>query len=210
MPVKLYGANLFGRALTGKEVRHLNNAPGGPDGVDADVQYRLGAPGSESMLDRQHGICCGITVAWIIGVCHRRKESINPPLFEEYFKNVLRFQGAYAKDKKGNQSTIDDIDDIQPHGLVRTDHGKCKYGDILSKLPQTTSWASYLGIWHHAIGVARSAINSFYIMDPNGGLFVYTTAQAFESDLHELCEARRVKKGEPVDAKIRYNNFQRT
>jgi hypothetical protein len=32
-----------------------------------DVQYNLGAP--------RRGICCGITIAWIIGVCHDRDDA---------------------------------------------------------------------------------------------------------------------------------------
>ncbi|MGN6226233.1 MAG: hypothetical protein ACTHNM_02265 [Dyella sp.] len=213
MAVNLYGASLFGNAYKSAVIRGKNNAPGGEGGVDVDVQYRLGAPGSASMLDRKHGICCGITVAWIIGFCHGNDEAKNTTNFPDYFANTLRFQGAYLKDHKGNVSSIDDLDGIHPHGLVRAGNGKCAVNALSGLYPDGT-WAAYLGVWHHAIGIGRTGGGfghsaRYCIMDPNAGLFKYKNKSEFTADVRALCEARRASKGESAGAKISYTFFKK-
>jgi hypothetical protein len=181
--------------------------------VDDDVQFRLGADGAGSIKDRRHGICCGITIAWIVGFCHKRDEAVNTTNFARYFTDVLRFQGAYLKDNKGTVGSIDDLNAIQPEGLRRSGNGKCT-GPQLSGLFPGGTWAAYLGIWHHAIGVGvndRTLRSSRYcIMDPNAGLFKYDGEAAFVDDLRQLVEARRLRKGEAAGAKVSYTFFKKT
>lgn len=213
MAVTLYGASLFGNAYKSSVIKGKNNAPGGDGGVDVDVQYRLGAPGSPTMLDRKHGICCGITVAWDIGFCHGRAEAVNTTNFSSYFMNQLRFQGAYLKDHKGNVNSIDDLDGIHPHGLARAGSGKCKVDDLSGLYPDGT-WAAYLGIWHHAVGIGRmggGVLGSarYCIMDPNAGLFKYKNKSEFTADVRQLCEARRASKNQSAQSKISYTFFKK-
>ena len=213
MAVMLYGENLFGNAYKESVMRGKNNAPGGEGGVDVDVQYRLGADGSALMKDRRHGICCGITIAWVVGFCHGRDEAINTTNFASYFMNQLRFQGAYMKDNKGNVGSIEDLNGIHPHGLVRAGSGKCAVNELSALSPGGTS-AAYLGIWHHAIGIGTyggSLIGGkrYCIMDPNAGLFKYKDKADFIADVKQLCEARRARKGEGAGAKISYTFFKK-
>jgi len=213
MSVQLYGAALFGRAHKECVIKGKNNAPGGEGGVDEDVQYRLGAPGAAAKLDRKHGICCGIAIAWIVGLCHAYKDATNTSTFYPYFINQLRFQGAYLKDNKGSVNSIDDLDGIHPHGLVRVRNGRCAVNALSAMYPSGT-WAAYLGIWHHAVGIGaldrgRSRSKRYFIMDPNGGLFKYRNKADFTADVMALCEARRTRKQQGPDAKISYTFFKR-
>jgi hypothetical protein len=205
--VRLYGDDLFGRSSTQMVITGLNSAPGGIGGVDEDVQNRLGAVGAPQMVDRRHGICCGITLTWIIGFCHNRDDAKNPTKFSSYFTNVLRFQGAYLKDFKGNVTALDTLDGISAQGLAKGAAGKCipiEFGRGI-RFP-SARWAAYLGVWHHAIGVGWT-FGSWCIMDPNAGLFCYENADGFLHDLNQLCEARRVRKGEAPGAKMSYTFF---
>lgn len=207
MAVTLYGKSLFGNAYKSAVVRGMNNAPGGDGGVDSDVQHNLGAPGGSSMKDRKHGICCGITVAWIVGVCHKRDDAVNSTGFDAYFRNVLRFQGAYIKDFKGNVDAMDDLQGIQPQGLGKAASGKCTEDELSGLFPSSGAWASYLGLYHHAVGIGYSG-SRYLIMDPNAGLFKYKSKSDFISDVKALCAARRqAKNGDP---KFRFTIFKKT
>ncbi len=197
VPIQLYNAGLFGQATEHIIVRSLNNAPGGYDGVDHDVQYRLGANNSPNgMLDRRHGICCGITIAWLVGLIGGRSEAVSSSEkeFKDYFNNVLRFQGAYLKDYKGNIGALDALDIIQPQGCkLITKNKHLLPHQIVNDLPSKPVWAAYLGIYHHAIGIGYQNYR-YFIMDPNAGLFNYRNKGKFLTDLNKLIEARRTKK----------------
>lgn len=203
MAQTLYGATLFTRANQEAVIRGKNNAPGGADGVDADVQVRLGAPGLEdiglSAKDRKHGICCGITLSWLIGFCHSVQGAQSCAHFPDYFRDNLRFQGAYFKDNKGNVHSIDDLANAGfAHGCVKicksssVSMNTFKLSNLGGGLPD--KFAMYLGIWHHAIGAAVTK-GRYYIMDPNAGLFAYFDQKDWEADLNDLVEARRKSKG---------------
>ena len=196
IPIQLYGAPLLGKATEHKEIRRLNNAPGGQGGVDFDVQYRLGATASPlGALDRRHGICCGITIAWIVGFVNGRPEASRVDKFESYFQNVLRFQGAYLKDVKGNIGGIDELGQVFAHNCIRISQSRHMLPhNVAANLPNEPVWAAYLGIYHHAIGIGYLNYRHF-IMEPNAGLFSYQNKRNFISDLQNLIEARRVKKG---------------
>lgn len=213
MSVQLYGKNLFGNAYKSAVIRGKNNAPGGADGVDSDVQFNLGAPGASAMKDRKHGICCGITIAWIVGVCHGRADAVNTTGFEAYFRDVLRFQGAYLKDYKGNVDALDDLDGIQPLGLKKSSTGKCTSAELSGRFPASGSWASYLGLYHHAVGVGAHAAGllsgtRYLIMDPNAGLFKYKHKSDFIEDVKQLCDARREAKGR--DPNFKFTIFKKS
>lgn len=191
-PIHLYGASLFGNATDHETVRRLNNAPGGAEGVDYDVQYRLGAKDSPlGNLDRSHGICCGITIAWIIGFVHGRSEASQCAKFNDYFRDVLRFQGAYIKDAKGNVGAFDELAQIYAHGCVQISKNlQLLPHTVDAALPDLPRWAAYLAIYHHAIGIGYSNYRHF-IMDPNAGLYSYQNKGKFLSDIEDLIEARR-------------------
>lgn len=207
MPVTLYGKSLFGQANKSAIIRGMNNAPGGADGVDEDVQFSLGAPGGSAMKDRKHGICCGITVAWIVGVCHKRSDAVNTTGFDAYFRDVLRFQGAYIKDFKGNVGAMDDLQGIQPQGLGKVASGKATEGELSGRFPMFGAWGAYLGLYHHAVGIGYAASN-YLIMDPNAGLFKYKNKSDFVSDVKALCRARREAKN--GDAEFKFTIFKKT
>lgn len=210
MPIFLYNANLFTRADQSAVIKGQNNSPGGIGGVDHDVQERLGAPGLDSigleMVDRKHGICCGITLSWLIGFCHSAQGAQSTLHFPSYFRDNLRFQGAYFKDNKGNVKSIDDLANTGfAHGCVNASSQKVirkihfSLDDLGFTLPK--KFAMYLGIWHHAIGAAVTE-GRYYIMDPNAGLFTYFNKSDFEADLNDLIEARRTKKSAGASGKI--------
>ena len=161
------------------------------------MQYNLGAPGAASKKDRKHGICCGITVAWIVGVCHDRDDAVNTTNFENYFRNVLRFQGAYLKDHKGNVGAIDDLDGIHPQGLTKAGSGKCSSAEF-RPVTQQRILGGVSGLYHHAVGVGAHGMgirgSRYLIMDPNGGLFKYKNKSDFITDVQDLCDARREAK----------------
>jgi hypothetical protein len=199
----------FPHSCAQKRINHKNNAPGGPDGVDIDVQYRLGAPGHNlaEIKDRKHGICCGLTVAWIIGFCSGEIDTGDPNYFAYFFDNPGRFQGAYIKDFRGNVRVMDDIEKISAIGLIKIgDTQSISYRNIGPFLPQENHWAAYLGAWHHAIGIGkRDSIfdtgnnnlvesTTYYIMDPNAGLFMYNNDGSFLFDLQSYLDDRHTKK----------------
>lgn len=198
MAINLYGASVFGQAYKAAEIRGMNNAPGGDGGVDTDVQFNLGAPGASSMRDRKHGICCGIAVAWIVGVCHKREDAINTTHFKDYFDNVLRFQGAYVKDFKGNAGAMDDLQGIHPLGLKKAASGSTTDDALAGLFPSSGAWAAYLSLYHHAVGIGCSS-SRYLIMEPNAGLFKYKSKSAFITDVKQLCQVRRAKKNGAAD-----------
>lgn len=195
IPVQLYGASLLGNATEHKEIRGLNNAPGGADGVDSDAQFRLGADNSPvGMLDRRHGICCGITIAWLVGFVHGRPEASQCDQFEDYFRDVLRFQGAYLKDVKGNITGIDELAQAYAHDCIPISKNRHVLPHTLAAtMPDQPVWAAYLGIYHHAIGIGYANYRHF-LMDPNAGLYSYRNKKKFILDLQALIEARRGRK----------------
>lgn len=194
--VQLYRANLLTRASESVVVKALNNAPGGVDGVDPKVQSRLGATGSPlPIVDRKHGICCGITVAWLIGLVNNRSEARTVGEFDGYFKNVLRFQGAYLKDAKGNIGGLDELAQSYVHGCKKLAGYKQIAPHTLAGLMPKNNiiWAAYLALYHHAIGIGYANYR-YFIMEPNAGLFSYQSQRSFLSDVRDLVEARRVSK----------------
>ncbi|MGC1273863.1 MAG: hypothetical protein WBC44_09165 [Planctomycetaceae bacterium] len=205
VPIQLYKKPLFGFATEHMEVRSRNNAPGGADGVDEDVQFRLGADNSPlGKKDRKHGICCGITVAWMIGFAHRRPEATRTDQFSDYFRDVLRFQGAYLKDKRGNIGGIDELGQKYVHDCVRISEVKNVAPQaLLTSFPSNSTpvWAAYLAAYHHAIGFGYSNFR-YYIMEPNAGLYSYQNKSKFESDFRALIDARRAAKHEPMPGKV--------
>jgi len=206
--INLYGADLFSRADQFKIIRGKNNAPGGEGGVDFDVQERLGAPGLETIglekIDRRHGICCGITIAWMIGFCHSVQGAQSTAYFDSYFRDVLRFQGAYLKDNKGNIRSIDDFANRNyVHGCSAINGKRSMTSFSVDNLGQglPAKYSMYLGIWKHAIAAGVTS-GRFYIMDPNAGLFAYFSQSDFEADMNDLIEARRTRKNQLGNAKI--------
>lgn len=211
MAVNLYGASLFGNAYKFAVIRGSNNSPGGDGGVDLDVQYRLGADNSpRGKLDRRHGICCGITVAWIVGVCHRREDAVNTTNFENYFRNVLRFQGAYLKDVNETVGGMDELNGVHPMGVNKIRSGRCTSDELSGVFPASGTWAAYLGLYHHAVGIGTDSgtfSNRYLIMEPNGGLFKYKNKNDFITDVKQLCDVRRRRANGA--AEFRYTFFSK-
>lgn len=212
MSIELYDAELFTRAIEQVVIKGKNNAPGGAGGVDEDVQYRLGADGSAAQLDRRHGICCGIVVAWLTGLCHGNADTFDVVQFRDHFVNTLRFQGAYLKDHKGNVGSIDDLDGIMPLHLERAGQGKCAV-DGLAALYPAPSWAAYLGVWQHAVGIgiydAGAQGKHYCVMEPNAGLFKFRNEADLSADVRQLCEARRLRRGKSPQDEIAYTFFKK-
>lgn len=192
MSVTLYGATLLGRAF--KETHaSLDNAA--PATVDQDVGTQL----------QNHGICFGITLSWIIGFCHNRSEATTPSQFNDYFANVLRFQGAYFQVAPGlEDSVLLNLNGIYAHGLNKNASGKCTPGELNGLVTSPSSrLGAYLEIWGHAIGIGGHRFKRF-IMEPNAGLFYYFDPDSFKKDLMEYCEQRRTYKGKDRSDKIHY------
>jgi hypothetical protein len=205
VPIMLYKKALFGFCTEHVEVRRQNHAPGGVDGVDQDVQFRLGADNSPlGMQDRRHGICCGITIAWMVGFAHQRSEATSIDQFPAYFRDVLRFQGAYLKDMKGNIGGIDELGQKYVHDCVKISEVKNVAPlALLAAFPSnaTPVWTGYLGAYHHAIGFGYARYR-YYIMEPNAGLYIYQNKRRFEDDFKGLIEARRASKNAAMPGQV--------
>ena len=206
----------FKRRTRSSRVSGKNNAPGGTGGVDVDTQFELGSDNSpQGMKDRRHGICCGISATWLVGLVNEVEGSYRTSKFKEYFDNVLRFQGAYIK--QSHQDVEQDLDALQgcfTHNVKKFDFQFSRATNIKSRFPTgKTKWAAYLSIWGHAIAIGRRD-NSYYAMDPNLGLFVYegggTAETAVLDDLQEYVEKRRLKKGQAQDAQFKIWFYEKT
>lgn len=194
IPVNLYNSLLFGNADDHCEVRHLNNAPAGVDGVDLSArQVLLAADGA----DRNHGICCGISVAWLVGLVNGREESWDCGEFQAYFMNVLRFQGAYIKQGHQRGGDFDRLAQHYVHNCVLVSHsGNSTTQQLFEAMPEGFSWGAYLSVWGHAIGIGYHN-DRWFIMDPNAGLYAYRFVDKFKTDVSGFVEARRVRKHAP-------------
>ena len=64
------------------------------------------------------------------------------------------------------------------------------------------AWAAYAAVWHHAIGIGHRGGN-YYIMEPNFGLYVYSSKSRFLLDFQNLVEARRQSKNKKVTDNIK-------
>ncbi|MBZ4418482.1 hypothetical protein [Myxococcus sp. RHSTA-1-4] len=184
--IKAYGLNnAFSNAQANCVIKRLNNAPKGDGGVDEQTQETL----------EGHGICSGMTTTWLIGFLNNRADASDPAQFQDYFMNVLRFQGAYLKESGGRaDSQLDELAKAHlDHGLKALSVATAKVAD--GKLPFPKSpWAAYVSIWGHAIGIGERD-GKWYMMDPNYGLFVYSGRDTFLADFSAIVEARRTKKG---------------
>lgn len=191
--MEAYGVkNCFNRASQGAVVVHMNNAPKGDGGVDQAAQETLDG----------HGICSGITSTWVIGFVNGNEGAHDTREFTDYFRNTLRFQGAYLKEVGGRIKThLEEIlkAKLEPNVKKAAYLHEKKAEDL--KLP-SNDWAGYAAIWHHAVGIG-SAGGKFYIMDPNYGLYKYEDKEHFVADLGVLVEARRKRKEKDDEDKIK-------
>lgn len=131
---------------------------------------------------------------------------------------MLRFQGAYSKDLDlGLAAMAQPAGDWKDGGRFRYRHerriAELMYGcnQSLEIISQTrfsaandlgfdtfpkSNWGGYMSVWGHAIGIGSRG-DSYYIMEPNAGLFCYIDANSFVafcsflSDLNDLITARR-------------------
>ena len=201
--VTAYGLhNAFSRSSSRQEIRHRNNAwyEWQESGLDQDVKGRLNA---DDGADRNHGICSGITGAWIIGYLNGVEGARDPSKFKSHFDNVLRFQGAYMKDVGGRTDRHLSLlaDNANFDAKIRKTDELTLTSVKLSDLPAGRKWAAYAAVWHHAIGIGGG--DGFFIMEPNFGLFAYDSAPAFLSDFNGLIEARRIRKRRGVNDTIK-------
>jgi hypothetical protein len=156
------------------------------------------------------GICAGMTVSWIVGVVNGYEDATDTGNFAPYFKNVLRFQGAYLQATRRTKPA----DGGLPSGefKMRKLSGALAHG--CTKLPDTTwkadtvathikandgmdRWAAYVSILQHAIGVGKSG-GKYFIMDPNEGLYSYNKISDIHLDLSQHLKRRIRKKKEKM------------
>ena len=166
---------LFTRKYTEKIVRYLNS-------TDATVDADTGTQG--------HGICSGITSAWIVSVLNANKVpgATQTGKFEPLFLNVLRYQGAYFKELHGKADNMLEtcgaamITNGTSDGVVNT--------RVLTQaqLPGHGWWAAYVSMRGHAIGIGKYG-DLYLIMEPNFGLFSYETLGKFLTDLADLVDS---------------------
>lgn len=194
----------FLKASDKKVIERLNNAPGGEEGVDADVKKEL----------EEHGICAGMTVAWIASVLNSDPEAVQSDLFENYFLNYLRFQGAFLQVKKrGSVEKFKALGKHYPHGCstfnyqhYRAVRMKKQVTGHIGKTRKT--WAAYASATLHAIGIARIG-DLHYAMDPNRGLFIYNNEDRFYEDLEEHFQNRLEKKDVSLQAQFEFTFWEK-
>ncbi|QHQ36755.1 hypothetical protein [Algicella marina] len=168
-----------------KAVVNGNNNINGLDGFDTAAAERLSG----------HGICSGITSSWMLALLNGVAEAIDTDSFVAYFNDVLRFQGGYLKDMGGRaddffaQMNMKGLDtQIGSTGTVRTAEL------TIAHLPDSDTWAAYVALWGHAVGMAQKD-GRFFLMDPNYGLFEYATLEEMVDMLNKGANARRRDKG---------------
>jgi hypothetical protein len=152
---------------------------------------------NDGLLKQQgHGICKGLTTAWVIAFLNGVDETSNPGTFGEWFTGIAKFQGTYIKDAGGH---IDQhLQLIEKTGMltgVRVDHVVSVTSLSATNFPRTTPWAAYCSIWQHDIGFAADGRGHFYIMEPNDGLYVYDSESKFIADANGYVGDRRTAKG---------------
>jgi hypothetical protein len=150
----------------------------------------------DGLLKQQgHGICKGLTTAWVIAFLNGVDEASNPASFSDWFTGIAKWQGTYIKDAGGH---IDKhLQLIEKTGMltgVVVDHVVAVQSLSSSDFPRTTPWAAYCSIWHHDIGFAADGRGNFYIMEPNDGLYVYDSQSEFIADSNGYVADRRVAK----------------
>ncbi|HEX8275189.1 MAG TPA: hypothetical protein VF615_21320 [Longimicrobiaceae bacterium] len=152
-------------------------------GVDQDVQQFFAGRADP-------GICAGITMAWVINVLNDGSgAALGTGTFSGAFTEQLRFQGAYFQ-KLGHNITpfsaerfFNHIDGAMTTGIAIEE--EISANSLYPMLPGIPTWAASANLGPHAIGAARVG-GSYYIMDPNFGLYVYTDAQRFCSDMEDI------------------------
>ena len=177
-------------AVVNFKVAGLNNAKG-LEGLDGSVASQLLA--SEG-ADRDHGICSGISLSWIVAFLNKNDRAIGAKGakdFDEFF-NVLRFQGSYMK-ALGREASIEAIEKLPTvHG------GKFDYGikkDIEEEhFGMDVNWVQDFGAYYvslfrdnrrHAIAFGRWD-DKYYLMEPNYGLLGFDEYWKFTKDFSRL------------------------
>lgn len=206
----------FRHAVANSEILKKNRAPGGEGGIDNPVQASLGADGYEGEdKKKRKGICAGITTTWIVAVLNGSAEALSCEGndFVEFFNGVLRFQGAYFQNYLINQaksgfsfsgqsaaekhiSLMDKLAETLAHGCEKKDFFYTKAGEIKKVLKKHKgNWAAYASLLGHAIGIA-SYNRKYYIMDPNYGLYEYSSFEMFSKDASQHITHRLQKLNE--------------
>jgi hypothetical protein len=157
---------------------------GGSGGVDLDVQ-RFFAGRADP------GICAGITMAWVINVLNDGAgTALGTGTFAGAFTDQLRFQGAYFQKLGHNvrpfsmERFFGHVDGAMGTGIVIEEEIETRSLSPAS-LPGLATWAAATNLGPHAIGAARVG-GSYFIMDPNFGLYVYGDANRFTQDLEDV------------------------
>lgn len=154
------------------------------------------------------GICSGITTSWMIQFLNRIAEARQEDLFKANY-DVTRFQGAYFKELHGKAPEhLDALRNVMEHNLSELNAQEKRDVTELT-LPDQTQWAAYVSAWGHAIGVGRYD-SEYFMMDPNYGLFRYTSKENFLTDFQAFVEARADRKNKSDDAKIKCIFYKRT
>lgn len=202
---QLYGAQLFPNAQFQAVVKRRNNAPGlpGGGGVDADTAGRIGyrnidtgARVAGTNKGRIQGICCGITAGWIVALLNGNEHATEIDGFKEFFLGPLRFQGAYVKDFKPNSKSVEEL--YKSFGIEgrynKTGRVVLNSDNINANLPDVPLWAGYVSSSRHAIGIGYRTYR-YYVMEPNGGLFVYRNRDKMAADLKGCVLALKAATG---------------
>lgn len=153
-------------------------------GVDLDVQQFFAGRADP-------GICAGITMAWVINVLNDASgAALGTGTFSGAFTDQLRFQGAYFQKLGHNirpfsaERFFDHIDAAMTTGIAIEEELSTR-NLAPAVLPGLPTWAASANLGPHAIGAARAG-GSYFIMDPNFGLYVYGDAGRFCQDLEDI------------------------
>lgn len=173
---------------------------------------------NDDTLDRQgksagspngHGICAGVSTAWVIAFLNGVRDASDPALYEKYYTDFLRYQATMIKDWKSTKP-----DSLQGVGIPTHLKVFKKFGMDPGvrdyKIVEAVSfserdghlharWAAYCSCWHHgiAIGGSHGSSGPFYIVEPNTGLHGYQYKEACFNDLNEYIAGRRQAKATP-------------
>ncbi|NEP57038.1 MAG: hypothetical protein F6K31_08440 [Symploca sp. SIO2G7] len=197
MAIYGYGNHLLFANAASKEdglIRYKNNVKG--LNVDPDTGNVDG------------GICSGITTTWLIKFLNNVDAGHEVKAFLKDY-DATRYQGAYFKELHGKAPDhLAQLDNVLKSNLNEVARKKVRQVAQL-QFPSSSEWAAYVSAWGHAIGIGQLN-TSYFMMDPNYGLFVYKNKQKFLDDLQAFVEARAARKQRDKSDAVEYIFFDRT
>ncbi|AQQ68542.1 hypothetical protein Mag101_13555 [Microbulbifer agarilyticus] len=194
MPNFVHASSTMSGKLLNKNVHGGNHAPKPGDWWAGDDT--LDRQGVDKKRPKGHGICKGVSSAWVIAFLNGTLEASDGSVYEAYYTNFLRFQATMIKDFGSHIDThVEKMSALHIETNIKVAE-KLELVEFTEKQIPDGRWAAYISVWHHdiAIGGKWGANSTLYINEPNTGLLAYTDKADFFADLKAYIAKRRQRK----------------